>query len=83
MSACILPLTECLVIVSMKVVCALFISLAFAMSCAISFGWFAKKFFVKLGAPVFSVLSKGNFNFSNTFAIEAAAHISTSILVSF
>jgi len=63
--------------VSIKVVCALLISLAFAMSCAISCGWFDKKFFVKLGAPVFSVLSYGNFKASNTFAIEAAAHNST------
>ena len=71
------PLCSCLSIVSIKVVFALFISLASLISFGSSAGCVARKFFVKLGAP-FSVLSYGNFCESNAFAIDAAAHISTS-----
>ena len=61
----------------MKVVFALLISLASLISLGSSAGCVARKFFVKLGAP-FSVLSYGSFTFSNAFAIDAAAQISTS-----
>ena len=83
MSACILPLTACLVIESIKVVCALFISLASAIALGNSCGWFCKKFLVKLGSFAFSVLSYGKFNLSNAFAIDRAAlYLYVNILLS-
>ena len=42
------------------------------MACTILCGWLAKKFLVKLGACVFAVLSYGNPNLSNIFAIDLA-----------
>ena len=77
MSAWILPLCSCLSIVSINVVFALLISLAWLISLGSSAGCVAKKFFVKLGAPL-SVLSYGILSLLKASAMDAAAHISTS-----
>ena len=49
--------------VSINVVCALFISLARAINLTNLCGWFCKKFLVNDGAPVFSVQSNGKESF--------------------
>ena len=62
--------------------CALLISLAFAIMLTTGCLCSCKKFFVNDGACVFSVLSNGIFKFSNTSAILLAAHICGRTLVS-
>ena len=69
--------------VSINVVCALLISLAFDIHCTKGCLCVERKFFVNEGAWVFSVRSYGKFNLSKTLAIDLAAHIWVSIPVSF
>ncbi len=69
--------------VSINVVCALFISLAFDIHCTKGCSCVERKFFVNEGACVFKVRSYGKFSLSKTLAMDLAAHICVSIPVSF